>query len=312
MTDILTVTMNPCVDVSTSTGKVQPIHKLRCQEPRREPGGGGINVARVAHRLGAACTALFPVGGASGAQLLALLNAEGLPTLSFPIAGDTRESFHVHDLSIGQDFRFVMPGPTLTEPEWQACLTRISAPDLRARYLVASGSLPPGVPTDFYARLARLAREWNMHFVLDASGPALAAALQEGVYLVKPSLRELSELVGHPLATQTQRLEAAQQLLDHGQTEVVVLSLGEEGALLATREGHTFAPALQVPVLSTVGAGDSFVGGMAQALAAGNTVRDAFAQGVAAASAALLSTGTGLCQPADVARLYREVVLVDL
>ena len=309
MTDILTVTMNPCVDVSTSTAKVAPEHKLRCEAPRREPGGGGINVARVVQRLGGACVALFPVGGTSGAQLLRLLAAEQVPTVPVPIAGDTRESLHVRDRSAAEDYRFVMPGPNVAASEWQACLQHLTSMAVVPRYLVLSGSLPPGVPVDFYAQLVRLMRERGSRLVLDASGPALAAALEAGVYLVKPSLRELRELSGQALESETQWRAAAQQLVDAGRAEVVVLSLGAQGALMVSRQETVFAPALAVPVSTTVGAGDSFVGGMVHALAGGASLRDAFGRGVAAASAALLGSGTGLCQSADVERLHREVVL---
>ena len=312
MTDIVTLTMNPCVDVSTSTERVQPTRKLRCAAPKYEPGGGGINVARVLHRLGADVLALYPAGGDSGARLERLLEAEQVPALRVPIAGETRESMHVWELSARQEYRFVMPGPTLAEAEWQRCLERVTALQPFPRYLVASGSLPPGVPADFYARLARLARLRGARLVLDASGPALAAALQAGVFLVKPSLGELRALTGLALENRTQWCAAAQQLVRQGQAEVVVLSLGEEGALLVTAAGVTLAPALPVAVHSAVGAGDSLVGGLLQALAAGADVRQAFVRGVAAASAALLASGTGLCQPADVERLQAQVSLQDL
>lgn len=309
MTDILTVTMNPCVDVSTSTTRVEPEHKLRCEAPRREPGGGGINVARVVQRLGASCAALFPVGGASGAQLLRLLAAERVTAMPVSIAGDTRESLHVRDRSAAEDYRFVMPGPALAADEWQACLQCLMDLDAAPPYLVLSGSLPPGVPSDFYARVVRLMRERGSRLVLDASGAALAAALEAGVYLVKPSLRELRELSGLALENEAQWRAAARQLVEAGRAEVVVLSLGAQGALMVTREDTVFAPALSVPVSTTVGAGDSFVGGMVHALATGVSLRDAFGRGVAAASAALLGSGTGLCHAGDVDRLHREVIL---
>lgn len=312
MTDIVTLTMNPCVDVSTSTERVQPTRKLRCQTPRREPGGGGINVARVLQRLGADVLAIYPAGGDSGARLERLLQAEQVPALRLPIAGETRESMHVWELSARQEYRFVMPGPTLAEAEWQTCLERVAALQPFARYLVASGSLPPGVPDDFYARLARLARARGARFVLDASGPALAAALEVGVFLVKPSLGELRALTGLPLESREQWCAAAQQLVRQGRAEVVVLSLGEQGALLVTPAAVTLAPALPVTVRSAVGAGDSLVGGLLQALAAGADLRQAFVRGVAAASAALLASGTGLCRPEDVERLQTQVTLQDL
>ncbi|MGC1173003.1 1-phosphofructokinase family hexose kinase, partial [Polaromonas sp.] len=121
-TDILTITMNPALDVSTSTDKVRDTHKLRCAAAQFHPGGGGINVARVLHRLGSNCLALYPSGGATGQRLGQLLEQEQVRHRGLPIAGETRESFSVHETSSGKDFRFVLPGPSLSAPEWQACL----------------------------------------------------------------------------------------------------------------------------------------------------------------------------------------------
>ncbi len=310
MRDILTITMNPAVDTTTSTATIAPTHKLRCAASQRHPGGGGINVARVVHRLGGDCAALFPVGGSSGEVLKRLLDEESITRLCVPISGETRESFSVKESSTGLEYRFVLPGPDMAPAEWQACLDLVAGLQPAPRYLVASGSLPPGVPSDFYARMAKLARAKGAQLVLDTSGPALAAALEEGVFLVKPSLRELRELVGHPLETQAQWLEAAQDLVNRGKTQIVVLSMGEGGAWLVTASDACFAPALPVQVVSAIGAGDSFVGGMVWALWRGLTVRDSFRYGVAAASAAVLSVGTGLCSQADVIRLHDDVTLV--
>lgn len=309
MTDILTVTMNPAVDIATSTDKVVPTHKLRCSRPQRHPGGGGVNVARVVHRLDGDCAALYPAGRASGDLLRLLLDEEGVASICVSIAGETRESFSVNESSTGQEYRFVLPGPELALHDWQACLDHVVALDQPPLYLVASGSLPPGVPDDFYARLTRLAKPLGIKVVLDTSGPALAAALEEGVYLVKPSLRELRDLVRQPLDTEVQWRRAAEQLVEQGKAQVVVLSLGGGGAWLVAPEGACFAPSLPIKVVSAIGAGDSFVGAMVWALARGLALKDAFRYGVAAGSAALLSEGTGLCRPADVARLYGQVTL---
>jgi len=309
MIDILTVTMNPAVDIATSTDRVSPTHKLRCAVPQQHPGGGGVNVARVLHRLGGRCAALYPAGGAAGQLLRQLLDAEGVTSICVDIAGETRENFSVKEVLSGQEYRFVLPGPALCDAEWQSCLDQVAALDPPPLYLVASGSLPPGVPVDFYARLIRLTKPLGVKVVLDTSGPALAAALEEGVYLVKPSLRELRDFTGAPLETQTQWCRAAQQLVEQGRAQVVVLSLGEGGAWLITAQGAWFAAGLAIKVVSAIGAGDSFVGAMVRALVQGLGLQDAFRYGVAAASAALLTPASALCSPADIARLHRDVVL---
>ncbi|MFN3570569.1 MAG: 1-phosphofructokinase family hexose kinase [Polaromonas sp.] len=305
--DILTLTMNPALDVSTSTDKVTDTHKLRCAAAQFHPGGGGINVARVLQRLGSNCLALYPAGGMNGQRLRQLLDQEQVRSQSLAIAGETRESFHVHETTSGRDFRFVLPGPVLAPAEWQACLDVVSAAAAPPSWLVASGSLPPGVPVDFYAQLTRLARRRGSRVVLDSSGPALAAALAEGVHLIKPSLRELRELTGLPLETDPQRLAAARSIIAAGQAQIVALSLGEEGALLVTADQALRASAVPVAVASTIGAGDSFVGGLVWALSRQTDLAQAFRYAMGSAAAALLSAGTALCQPADVERLSRQV-----
>ncbi|MES2843162.1 MAG: 1-phosphofructokinase family hexose kinase [Pseudomonadota bacterium] len=307
---VLCLTMNPSVDVSTHTDRVVPADKLRCGPAQRDAGGGGLNVARVVQRLGGRGGALFPAGGAAGQWLTQHLEQAGLSAHALPIAQETRENFTVQARDTGAEYRFVLPGPTLSEEEWQANLDAVDQWSSELSFLVASGSLPPGVPTDFYARLARAARQRGVRLVLDSSGPALAAALQTGVFLVKPNLRELRELTGLPLATAVEWRAAAQALVDHGHADVVALTLGERGALLLSRDGAWQAEALPVEVASSVGAGDSFVGALVWSLQQGDPLPQAFSWAMAAGSAALLTPGTGLCQPQDVRRLQPLVQVV--
>lgn len=299
--------MNPSVDLATETEAVVPTHKLRCGDTLHDAGGGGVNVARVLTRLGGHCLSICPTGGSSGQWLQRRMREEGLDSVFLPIADETRVSFTVHEHSTGAEFRFVMPGPHLSEAEWQDALRHIESLQPFPDMVVASGSLPPGVPADFYARLARLCRERGARLVLDTSGPALAAALAEGVYLFKPNLKELAELAGRPLDAPEQWQAAALQLITDGKAEVVALTLGHLGALLATRDTMWSAPPLDVPVSSAVGAGDSFVGALVWALQQGQPLEQAFGWGIAAGTATLLSAGTALCRPEDVRRLQALV-----
>lgn len=301
--------MNPAVDLATETERVAPTHKLRCSDTLHDAGGGGINVARVLARLGGAPALLSLAGGPTGDWLRARLAQEGLMATLIPIANDTRISFTVHENTTGAEFRFVMPGPTVSAEEWQACLDHLQALDPFPDVLVASGSLPPGVPVHFYARLARLCRSRQARLVLDTAGAPLAAALDEGVYLIKPNLRELRELTGQPLEEPTAWQAAAAALVSDGRAQVVALTLGHLGAVLATTEGLWAAAPLPIEVASAVGAGDSFVGGLVWALQHHLPLTEAFTWGVAAGSAALLTVGTGLCHPEDVRRLQPTVAL---
>ena len=305
MPDFLTLTPNPALDLATTTARVEPTHKLRCGSLQRYPGGGGVNVARVLHRLGHAVQAWHLSGGLAGAQLTARLAAEGVPERCLPIAGETRENLSVVEQGTGQEYRFVMPGPPLAAAEWQACLDAVAQHASPARWIVASGSLPPGVPDDFYARLARIARQQGSRMVLDSSGPALAAALEEGVYLVKPSLREMRGLTGLPLADAPQWQAVAQDLVRQHKAQVVALSVGAQGAVLATSGGIWQAPALPVQATTgTTGAGDCFLAALLSALDRGEPAPTALRWGLAGGAAALLAPGTALADAAEVQRQF--------
>ncbi|MCJ9430214.1 1-phosphofructokinase family hexose kinase [Kordiimonas marina] len=303
MKPILTITMNPAVDISTDTPSVAPTRKMRCTMARRDAGGGGINVARVIKRLGGDVHALFPAGGPIGTLLGDLVAREGVQELIVPIGGDTRENFTATETATGDQYRFVVPGPTLSETEWQNCLDRIEAETADISMIVASGSLPPGVPSDFYARVAAIAHAHNLPFVLDATHDALKAALGPGIRLIKPNLVELEALVGHALPDETAQLVACRALVADGKAENVALTLGEAGALLVTPEGAWRAAPLPLETRSAVGAGDSFTAGMAWALAWNKPVEEAFRTGVGAGSAAVMTPGTELCHAEDVWRL---------
>lgn len=303
---IATLTMNPALDVATEAERVIPTRKLRCEAPRYDPGGGGINVSRVISTLGGTATAVYPAGGPTGDLLTSLLADHGIPRHPVTIGGLTRESLTVNEHASGDQFRFVLPGPTLSEVEQQRCLQAITALTPRPDYLVASGSLPPGVPADFYAELGRLARQSGARLVLDTSGDALRQA--QGVYLLKPNRNELAQLAGRPLSGETELRDTARRLLDEGRAEVVVVSLGRDGALLVTAKDYRHFPALDVPIRSAVGAGDTMVAAIVFALAAGRELTDAVQLGIAASAATLLSPGTGLCRREDVERLYRDLV----
>ena len=309
MQTIVTLTMNPAIDLSASVDRVVTDHKLRCKPPRYEPGGGGINIGRAIHKLGGEAVAYYPAGGATGQALRELLDREGVNHHAIAIKGWTRMNGAILDESTRQEYRFVAPGPELSEAEWQGCLNALAAVRPRPTYLAASGSLAPGVPEDFYARLAVLARDAGTRFVVDASGAALALAVSSGVYMLKPSLRELSELAGRDIRGESQQREVAQQIVRSGKSEVVLLSLGAEGALMVWAEGSARLRPPPVQVQSTVGAGDSLVAGFLLSLTRGRSLRDAFRFGVAAGTATVMRPGTQLCPPEDTERLYEQLTI---
>jgi len=302
---VVTLTMNPALDITTSTELVHPTDKLRCAAARYDPGGGGINVAHVADVLGAQTAAVFPAGGHAGELVTSLLVAEGLTVQRVRIGGPTRESFTVNERSTDRQYRFVLPGPELTLAEQTDCLLHLRRVAASAAIVVASGSLPPGVPPDFYQQVANVCADINALFILDTSGGGLRH-VNAGVFLLKPSVRELREAVGAELDSETEQLAAARDLIDRGCAEYVLVSLGAEGALLATRDGGRRFPPVTVPAGGGVGAGDAMVAGVAVGLTRGWPLTEAVRFGIASGAAMLLTPGTAPCTREDTERLFRQ------
>ena len=313
MDTIVTLTMNPVIDKNTFIDRVAPTMKLRCEVPTREPGGGGVNVSRAIHHLGGTSQMLYPAGGFTGQLMQEMIAELGLAQQVVPIAEMTRENFIVFENSTGQQYRFGMPGPTLTETELQACLDALEQFQPTPQYIVASGSLTPGAPDDFYAHVAGVAERIGAKLILDTSSRALQMTMsQEGVFhpvhLVKPNMRELAQLAGVAvIEDEPQQEAAARVLIDRGKTDVVIVSLGAQGALLVTKDVVHRYRAPSVPVRSAVGAGDSMVGGIVLKLAQGAAIEAAARYGIAAGSAAVMTDGTQLCRKDDTDRLYERI-----
>jgi len=303
MKPILTLTLNPAMDIACATAEVVPQHKLRTHGDRTDPGGGGVNVARVLHELGAPTRAIVLSGGVFGRHLESLIAAEGVDVVPVPIAGTTRISMTVHDERAGQEYRFVGEGPVIQPDEIEACRATLAAQD--ADWLVISGSLPRGVAPEALAALVRDAHAAGRHVVLDTSGLALRAAIGQGLALIKPSLREFEELVGRPLPDAAAQDEAALRLVREGAAARIAVSLSAAGALLATAEGVVRRPAIPVRAVGTVGAGDSFLAAMVLALARGAAPADALAWGLAAGAAAVMATGTARPRRETIEALHR-------
>lgn len=305
MSRIVTITLNPAIDVYTTVERIAPAVKMRCDSERRDPGGGGVNVARVVRRLGGDALAIYAAGGSIGAQLRQLILGEGVRAIETLINGETRESFTIAERASGQEFRFLLPGPMFGERDLEHVIEAVEglAPPYPL-YVVCSGSLPRGAPEDSYARIAKAVTAHGSRMVLDASGPALRAALNSGaIHLVKPSLSEFQELAGRRLETTSEIVTAARACVAEGQAEIVVVTLGSRGAVLVTAQQALAAEAITTPIISSVGAGDSFLGAMIWALEGGHNLVDAFRYGVAAGAASLAAPGTELCAASKVQAL---------
>lgn len=306
MPKILTLTINPAVDIAWEAEDIVPIRKLRSESGKVYPGGGGITVSNAIAALGGETLAIFPRGGITGELLTELLDDYAIDRRVVKIAGHTRLNATIYERSTSREYRIVPPGPELQEHEWQACLDLVS--QIPSEYLVCAGSLARGVPYDFYGRVAATARKKGTKVILDTSGRALFEAMKVGVFLVKPNLRELENLVGRKAPTPAKQEEIARELVETGKAEVVALTLGNEGALLVWRDGAKRLPSPDVEVASRVGAGSSFTGGLTLAIAQGKPFDEALTLAVAAGAAALMTVGTELCRRPDVDRLCAELL----
>ena len=305
MAKIVTLTFNPCIDKNTTVNGVVPEKKMRCAKASYGPGGGGINVSRALKSLGQTSTAIFPIGGYSGKFLQHLMTLEGVPFKNIETATHTRENFIVLDTASNLQYRFGMPGNYIEEAEWKALLAELES--VEADFIVASGSLLPGMPADIVAKVAEIAKAKGAKLVLDTSGEALNKALEIGVYLLKPNLGELSSLVGEDKLDPAKVDSLAREIISRGQCELMVVSLGGEGAKLVTADESYHVAPPDVDEVSTLGAGDSMVAGMVLALSQGRPLKEVLQLGVACGTAATITHGSELCRKEDVESLLNQI-----
>jgi 6-phosphofructokinase 2 len=315
VSEILTITLNPALDMNTEADKVVPDVKLRCIEPAVDPGGGGINVARAIQHMGGAATAIVAIGGHNGNRLLELLMAEGIPTMPISAPGETRASVVVNCKDTGQQYRFMLPGPPWQDEHVQKAIQATAAHAPKDGLVIFSGSQPPGVPLDFEEMLSAEIAKAGARLIVDTSGPALRRMIEDHTsppFLLRADDEEAEGLAGRELATAADTAAFAKSLIDKGVAQNIIFARGSEGSVLTTPEGSWLATAAKVEVVSKVGAGDSYVGGFTLCLSRGNSIREAARWGAAAASAAVTTAATDLCRGEDVERLLPQCKLIEL
>jgi 6-phosphofructokinase 2 len=315
MIPILTLTLNPALDLATSTDEVRPDIKLRCGPPRVDPGGGGINVARAVRMLGGAAFALVAAGGPTGAQLQALLAAEGVLTGLLAAPGDTRISLSVADRATGAQYRFMLPGPEWHETDIATAITMLKSALTPGGYCVLSGSQPPGLADGFPADFARTCAERRARLVVDTGGGPLAAFSASpgpGAEVLRMNQDEAEALADRALPAPQDTADFASSLAARGVARAVVVARGAEGSVLAAEGVRIFALTPKVPVKSRVGAGDSFVAGFTLGLARDLGYEEALRRGVAAASAAVMTEGTALCREEDAMAILPQCKVVNV
>lgn len=314
MTRILTLTLNPALDISTETETVAPEHKLRCAAPRTDPGGGGVNVSRALANLGGASVPLVAAGGPVGAHLLTLLCEAGLRPVDVGAPGDTRQSLAVRELATGMQYRFVMPGPQWDDEDAERVRAAVALAVAPGDLLVVSGSPPPGLAADFFVTMNDRLAPRGVRVILDTSGPALAAAAGAArpFHVLRMDDDEAEALAGGPVRDVAAAAAFAASLVARGAAQIVAVAQGASGTAVADASGRWHCAPPTVTVVSKVGAGDSFVAGFALALSRGEGVAQACALGVAAAAAAVTTPDTQLCDCAVTTALRAQVVTTRL
>ena len=311
MSAIITITFNPCIDVHVSVAALIPELKLRCGAPLLQPGGGGINVARAIKQLGGDATAIYLAAGNNGKELTRMLEEEGIRSVVLSTDGNTRENLMVVDRSTGSQYRFILPGPAVANSALKNLAEIIDQEN--PGFMVVSGSLPPGLDTSIFSELAAIAAKKGIRLVVDTSEEALKKAVESGVYMIKPSIRELISLARmegneRNIDIKNINIEAlAKKLIVNGNCRVVVVSLGADGALLVTNDHVCKILPPSVKAISTVGAGDSMVAGIVWKLSLGKEVEEAVEYGCACGSAAIMNPGTSLCHLQDVEKIYAQM-----
>ncbi|SFG80964.1 6-phosphofructokinase 2 [Palleronia marisminoris] len=313
---ILTVTMNPALDLATAAERVVPGPKLRCDAPRIDPGGGGINVSRLVQRLGGETAAIVALGGGMGERLREAMTREGISVRVIPVEGETRVSLGVTDRSTGEQFRFILPGPELTSEDGDRAIQALSEESARGDFVVLSGSLPPALAARFPRALARASGPMGIRFVVDTSGAALNDLVRSPdpdpdtrPEVLRIDHLEAEEAGGRPMPALADTARFAADAVARGAARYVIVGRDAEGNLLASADGIWFVRPPKVGVVSATGAGDSFLAAMTWALSIGTPPEEALRWGTAAAAATVTTPATDLCQPDMIEALRADCTL---
>jgi len=302
---IITLTLNPSLDKSTHFTGLIAEQKIRCERPRYDAGGGGINVSKAIAKLGGNSLCIHTSGGSAGIMLEEIILKDGIENKVIPTQNWTRENFIAFENTTKAQYRFGFPGNELLEDEKEKVIETIK--EINTKYLVLSGSLNEGLPTDFYQTIAEIAKAMGIKVIVDTSGEPLRKVLEKGVYLIKPNIGELAKLIGVERLELSEAEKAAKTLIENGAAEIVVVSLGTQGAILVSKEQIEFVKAPKVTKKSTVGAGDSMVGGMVWALSQNKTLKEVIQWGVSCGTAATMNEGTQLFKKEDAIKLFEEL-----
>jgi len=306
MKQIITITLNPAIDKSTSISELVPEKKIKCDHPKFEPGGGGINVSRVLQRLKNKSKAIYFEGGFSGKFFSQLIHDENIETIPIEIKSNTRENFIVFEEKTNLQYRFGMPGPEVNKNETDKLIHVLEKLE-KIDYLVLSGSIPSNFDENVVSQIALICKNKNAKFIIDTSGPALKNHLKENVFLIKPNINELATLAGLDSISIDEVSTIGRNIITAEKCEAICVSLGAKGAMLITKDSVNIIAPPKVNTISTVGAGDSMLAGIVHKLSIGEDLPNAVKYGVSCGTAATLNPGTELCHLEDVENILQQV-----
>lgn len=308
---IVTVTLNPVLDRTLTVPRILFNEVSRAKTVHLDCGGKGFNVSRALRALGTDSVAMGFVGGATGRTLQQGLEDLGVETDLVPIAGETRTNIVVREQADSRYIKVNEAGPDVSEEEWERFLDRARTRARSDDTWVLSGTLPPGLPTDFYERLIELLRQQGARAFLDSSGEPFRLGCSASPYLVKPNASEAQEATGVEIKRSesgraTGALVAVEGFLDQG-VELVALSLGEDGLLLANRQEAVWATPNPVVARNPTGAGDALLAGIIWAQTRGASFEEMARWGVAAGTASAADARVSAASREDVEAWYRHV-----
>lgn len=315
MTPILTITLNPALDIAASVDEIVIGPKLRCEGGQFTPGGGGVNVTRAINILGGESEAFVATAGVLGDLLVKQLRKRNIDPIRYETNGHTRQSLSIFEEASGKQLRLVLPGPIWTERQLTRLLENIMVHVEDGAIVVASGSLPPGLSDGFYIDLNTALQRKNASMVLDTSEETLLTSVKSAVHpyaVLRMDRLEAEGLAGHTFPTPLEMVDFAQSLVHKGIAEVIVMARGADGSVFAsaTERLHICPP--KSSILSAVGAGDSLVGGLTLALAQGKSLEQAGLIAAAAASSAVQTSAADLCLREMTERIMTECVVTRL
>lgn len=304
---VVTLTINPALDKSATVQKMTPFDKLVCHNITYHSGGGGVNISRVLHRLGIESHCIFPYGGKTGEHLIDLLEEEHVKVFASAISIWTRENFAVFDKSTSLQYRFGMPTESFIETEMEALEKLIYEQVKDNDIFVISGSLPKGLPINYYSKIISQLKAKEVKVIVDTSGAVFNEVLQNELFLIKPNQKELARLAGKESLSKKEREAFALKMVTDKIAQYVVVSLGKDGAFIAHKNGIEYVKAPKISVKSTIGAGDSMVAGLIYGIIKEETSKNMLRWGVACGVAATISEGSDLAHKKNIDVMLNQI-----